>query len=352
MLNKAIKSDGNSRDRATSRSKAGLSDKIHLSITKYAFDTLEEDRLRFGSIDQPVSRDELYNTILLNSYLDQRVPAFLSREYVRLIHEWKKSSGKNVPETSPVEKAFVQACKALYLKKYPETKAQLTVNIYSDVLDLAVELENGIELQVFTTKIKYFTQILESYARLPYGEREGIFFLSRIKTLEKALGKTPLKIEHTSGQRGTFIPYEIKQDDLGLYWYVGGMMIESSDFDRKTPYSCSWRISRLVNIREDPRFRDELGDKEKADLERMISDQKIQYLTADSAMEIRFRVTEKGAELLDVILLNRPTGIRRITKEDREYICTATRMQAETYFQRLGREVEIISPQGLLDGKE
>ena len=335
-----------------SKSKAGPSEKVHVSLTEYAYDVLEEDRLRFATIDHPVSRDELYNTILLHSYLARKEPAFLSREFFQLIQEWKKISGKKAPDTTQINHAFVQACKELYVKKYAEAKVQRTVNIYANVLDLVLELEDRAELQVFSTQIRYFTQVLESFARLSYGEREEIFFWDRIQLLKKASGNTPLKIEHINGQKGTFIPYEVKQDQLGLYWYAGGMMIESNDFNRSTPYSCSWRVSRLISIREDPRYEEGLGDKEKADLERMISEQKIQYLAAEQTLEIRFIVTDRGIELLNTILLNRPNGIRKLSETRNEYICTATAMQAKIYFQRLGKHVEILSPSGLLDHEE
>lgn len=325
------------------RSGPGLSEKFHLSLTEYAFDVLEEDRRRFATVENPVSRDELYSTIIRNCYLSRTVPAFLSKEYTRMKQEWKKQAGKETMDMDQMEEAFVRACRELYLIKYSGAKVKLTINVYSDVLDQADELENRVEMKVFTTRIRYFTQILEAFARMVYGEREGIFFREWIEVLQKAQGKIPLIIESLYGPKGTFIPYEIGRDQLGLFWYVGGMMMESESANRKTPYSCSWRISRLLSIRPDPRYEEGLGFREQASLERMISEQKIQYLLADRTQEIRFRLTERGLQLLNTILVGRPNGIKKVPDTENEYVCRATSLQAEVYFSRFGTEMEIIS---------
>ena len=217
--------------------------------------------------------------------------------------------------------------------------------------------ENGecTEDAYYSTRGKYIKSVLEEYARLPYVERERIYFSDTFVIIDNAIKGTDPQNPHfrkTSYQlhvvtdsetEYSVYPYQILCDPLSTANYlVGYSKRYNMPEEEKTP--CSFRISALKKIKEEKSKSAFLKEKEKAFLDQCIASRGVQFLVGEQD-EIKIRLTKAGINKYHRQAHLRPP----ISKgpEDDVYITLCTQAQAEFYFFKFGPDAEILSPPDL-----
>ena len=116
-----------------------------------------------------------------------------------------------------------------------------------------INKENLIYLETICEEDKYFKRgkyikcILEEYARLPFIEREAIYFQSNIETIENAIrAKVQLRIVTEANSVFSVYPYKILSDPLSTRNYLVGYSKRYNSEDTLLP--CSFRISTLKSV--------------------------------------------------------------------------------------------------------
>lgn len=255
-------------------------------------------------------------------------------------------------------------------KNSPQLNFRLNKDTFEEYRNYILDIEDE---KINVTK--FFREIFEWYCNKKQCEREKILYYKEIETIEKQLlkknlRKNTLKIKVKTlgaGER------EIELAPLGIvtsknenYSYLLGY---SEGIDIKTLEKTGkfgiypTRISNIREIKIGKTFK--IGKDEEVKQESLYlvkesvvkeAEERIEekIITYGSEMEIKVELTEKGEEMLEIILHNRPfkMDIKPEVVEDngkKKYIYTfkSTYFSVETYFFSFGKECRVLSPDGL-----
>lgn len=190
---------------------------------------------------------------------------------------------------------------------------------------------------------QYIKSVIEEYARLPYVERERIYYKERISIIEKAI-KEKKQLHIITGSKKIYYvyPYKILQDPLATTNYlVGFSYSDIRSKEQKIP--CSFKIAALqtVKMKTD---NGKITAKEEAFLEQKIERRGVQFMVGEET-RIRIRLTEAG-----VYRYNRYIHLRPAVSEIQEpniYVFNCTETQAQFYFFKFGADAEVLEPERL-----
>ena len=196
----------------------------------------------------------------------------------------------------------------------------------------------------YSRRSKYIKSVLEEYARLPYIQRERIYFFSFFEEIEAAIReKWQLRVVTGTGYVYSFYPYEILCDPLSTANYLVGY-IKRYDHPEDEKRPRSFRISALKSIRAEKSKSAFLPKEEKKQLEQVIAARGVQFISSGEE-EIFVRLTETGKAKYRRQLHLRPVLARKESEDIYVFDCTTA--QAEFYFFKFGATAEILHPSEL-----
>ena len=196
------------------------------------------------------------------------------------------------------------------------------------------------EDKYYSRRGKYIKSVLEEYARLPYVEREKIYFSPFVAEIKNAIREErQLRIVTDKNTVYSVYPYEILSDPLSTANYLVGYCKRYDDSENeKRP--CSFRISALKSVRVEKSKSAFLKNSVWEQLAHTISSRGVQFMAGNEA-EVHVKLTEAGVNKFRRQTHLRPPLIR---KQGDIYVFQCTTAQAEFYFFKFGRDAEILLP--------
>ncbi|MDL2264733.1 WYL domain-containing protein [Synergistaceae bacterium OttesenSCG-928-I11] len=144
-----------------------------------------------------------------------------------------------------------------------------------------------------------------------------------------------------SGKKFQIAPYRLSSDKLSIYNYLIGYICPMTQDEAAQSKIGSFRISRIASVQPVRTMRVELSEQQRERLEDEISRKGAPFLV-EEASEIVIKLSEEGVRKYHAQLHLRP---RYLEKRDGDrYVFHCTERQAEYYFQKFGRDAEVISP--------
>lgn len=318
--------------------------KQHLNLSEEAWLILEQDRAAFGG----ETLAGFLNHILLNYCETAKASLFRTRQE-KIKEYYEKLSA--LPEDTRKQAAEI-------LAEQDITAIQAQVQSYPKGHGVKIRLNN--ELFAYLTETpspnnpdsgcqenryyedhigRYLKALLEEYARLPYLQREEIYFAQHFRTLKNCIESgNKAKIQVSSGNEYLMRPYKITPDSQSTYHYL---IAWSDEEDR--PYS--YRISLLQRVRQTSQGGKLTTDKEKR-IEQALQEKDVPYI-AGTVQEIRVQLTPNGVNKYQSILHLRPQC--HAIEDENIYVFHCTAYQAEHYFSKFGPDATVLSPQNLAD---
>ena len=198
------------------------------------------------------------------------------------------------------------------------------------------------EEKFYASRGKYIKSILEEYARLPFVERERIYFLPLFEKINQAIENQYQLRMVTEADFTVYsvYPYQILSDPLSTTSYLVGYSVPYGDSGRKKR-PCSFKISALKSVTVEKSKSAFLKKSEKDTLKQTISSLGVPFMIGEMA-EILIHFTPDGLHKY-----HRLTHLRPAFTEKREndiYVFKCSLAQAEFYFFKFGADAEIISP--------
>ena len=192
---------------------------------------------------------------------------------------------------------------------------------------------------------KYIKCILEEYARLPYIERELVYFSPFIEAIKYAIREEKqLRVVTDADRIYSIYPYKILRDPLSTANYLVGYCkrYDHSETDEKRP--CSFKISALVSIKVEKSKSAFLKESERKELSKVIKSRGVQFMVGSEA-EIHVRLTSAGVQKFHRQTHLRPPLVKKLGYGTYVFQCTTA--QAEFYFYKFGKDAEILLPADL-----
>lgn len=315
--------------------------KQHLNLSPFAYDVIHNDMFAFGE-------DKLSGFI--NTVFDYYHPiaeASIART-LNVIKDDLQNILANIPDENKTVNQIIR--RILVAKKSNLTQK---VNSYGKGKSFKIWL-NKKNLEYLTwqyseckedihysSRGKYIKCVIEEYARLPYVEREKIYYSPVIKTIEDAIKEgCQLGIVTDSEKAYSVYPYGILCDPLSTSNYlVGHCKRYGYEADEKRP--CSFRISALKSIKAERSKRAFIKESERKRLTELIASRGVQFLVGRDA-EVVVKLSDSGINKYQRQVHLRPALIEK--KNENIYVFQCTTAQAEFYFFKFGPDAEIISP--------
>lgn len=335
------------------------SQKQHLNLTDYAWSIVERDIFTFCTEQKNPTISSYLNRILENYY--EESPANLTnlykkaeQKYMELMDEYEEKTVTpeirnhiiNRLSHADIEQVISNLC------GYPKEtgyKFRLNNENYRKIIRLD---DTTLESRIFKKPGNYLKAFFESYCRLPYIERERIYFAKTIHEIENALLRhCTLSVTLTNHLRFSVTPYKIETDRHHNFNYLIGQChllpceadAEDTVFSPES-HCASFRISRIISAQ--CRYEDfsSLSAVETAEIETQIKKKGVPFLLNDIS-ETAVKLTEEGVRKYNSILHLRPPYTNKTS--DNIYFFHVSEMQIEFYFFKFGKDAEILSPESL-----
>ncbi len=190
--------------------------------------------------------------------------------------------------------------------------------------------------------------IIEDYSRLPFFDRESIFYKRIIESINNHISlpdnKGILPIHMIDGRKFYIKPYRISSDYEAPFHYL----ICLSSIEHNGDYRpASIRISRITKIDNQVTSYGTgiIKIKERKELERRIKENGVPYIIGD-LQEFKIRLTPQGLDMYNTIFHQRPM-YDTITRDNNSFILVfhSTERQIENYFFPFAKEALILSPE-------
>lgn len=327
--------------------------KQHLNLSFSAWAIIENDIQCFYEDSTEANRSNFLNRIF--EYYRERSPAAITNQLnekrsfyslslkPKLISTTDLLKGDNIIDVLLENTESELKTKLLNYPKGEGRKFRLTNANYSYLIDLP---ENSKECLVFQRPGKYLKAIFETYAELPYVEREEIFFTDIIDSINDALEMRKLiKVIHNNNKCILIKPYKLMIDRLSNFNYLVGLAILTDTHNRTIEKCCSLRVSRIKNITK-TRENFVFIKHQKEEIEEQLFTKGVQFLV-DGLTEIYVRLSNTGVWKYNNQLNLRPQHIR--IEADNTYVFNCTERQIEYYFFKFGKDATILSPRALRD---
>lgn len=205
------------------------------------------------------------------------------------------------------------------------------------------ESECGEEKYYGDHRGKYIKSVLEEYARLPYVQREKIYFSPFIEEIGDAVQRQcQLRVETGTKKVYSVYPYKVLCDPLSTANYLVGYSRRYSHPEDNI-HPCSFRISALESVKAEKSKSAFLKQDRRKELVQIIANRGVQFMASEEE-EIQVRLTEAGKVKYRRQVHLRPTLIR---KQKDIFVFQCTTAQAEFYFFKFGADAEILQPESL-----
>ncbi len=317
------------------------SKKQHLNISPLAYEILSNDMFAFGKD----SINGFINEVFRNYYSNADASIglkinLLSGELSILLENLTedKTKSKIIKKIIEARKDELKAKSSSY-EKGEGLKFSLQKDNYSYLTERDSECE---ENNYYDRRGQYIKSVIEEYARLPFYERELIFFKPFADSANEAIEKKcQLKVVTYKNKVFSVYPYKILCDPLSTSNYLVGYSKPYNSDAEIIP--CSFRLSSLRSVNVEISKSGFLKKEKCTILEKKLSSRGVQFMIGNEE-EIKVRLTDIGVEKLHRQSHLRPTKYEKIENEHNVFIFMCTPVQAEAYFFKFGMHAEIISP--------
>jgi len=329
-----------------------INQEIRLTFSKYAEDVINNDMLVFPLVkdNKQISRSTFINTVIRNFYpiADASISLRLEEYEDKLINILGSKASKNI--LSLLLKDEQQRLEAIAnsYDKPEKSSYKSPLRLQNDIFHYLTD-ESGTQENLFNnyTLTGYLRTLIEEYARLPYKKRERIYYIQKYQTLENAiLAQKQLLLTVSSGRRFHVLPYSIMEDPLGTASYLVGFSYETGS-DKTAKIPCSFRIASLQDFRIENSKSGYLHPADIQLLKKKITDNGVQFLISDT-VTIKVKLSQGGIDKFNHQLTLRPSPTHT-DKETDIYTFNCSKAQAEFYFFKFGKDVEVLSPEDLRD---
>lgn len=187
----------------------------------------------------------------------------------------------------------------------------------------------------------YIKAVIEEYVRLPYVEREIIYFNKKVQVIEEAVDKCILDVSAVSGESYALIPHSIKQDAMYTANYLVCYSQQYDDFNTRggNMRPACFRISRLRSVLP-TEHEAKLTSEQKQILQDKIKNRGVEFLSYQET-NVVVRLSKEGQKKYRELRHLRPRSIR-VDGDIYTFNCTVN--QAEFYFFKFGQDAEILKP--------
>lgn len=322
----------------------GSNNKQHLNLSILAYEVISSDMFTFGNDNL----SGFLNTVFAHYY--PRAEASIAMA----LNSLNGALSKLLAETPVDERAkqqlinrLISQKKTLLIEKSAAYGNGKSFKFWLNKSNLALLTEPSSECcedRYYSRRGKYIKSVLEEYARLPYIEREKVYFSHFAEEIQNAIREEKqLRAVTDAGAIYSVYPYEILSDPLSTANYLVGYCTRYDDpEDEKRP--CSFRISALKAIKMEKSKSAFLKDSARKQLERAVASRGVQFMSGSEA-EIHVRFTKAGVHKYRRQIHLRPPLVRK--QEDDVYVFQCTTAQAEFYFFKFGADAEILLPTDL-----
>lgn len=216
-----------------------------------------------------------------------------------------------------------------------EQKSQI-VRLQNDTIDILAEvsLDDYLKHTPNPSVPKYVRCLLESFARLPFIEREKIVLKDIIQRIESALNKKKDLSIQFMGTVKTVTPIIIALAKEGTFQYLIGQEDDTL---------VSIRLSRIERIRTVGKSNPIAEDK-RIKIDADLSEFGPTFIT-EPKVTIKVRFSPKGLENYQYSVIHRPIHIA--IEENNIYVFHCSEKQALYFFFRFAGEAEILEPLSL-----
>lgn len=197
------------------------------------------------------------------------------------------------------------------------------------------------EDKYYSRRGKYIKSVLEEYARLPYIEREKVYFSPFVEEIQNAIrNEKQLRVVTDTDSIYSVYPYEILSDPLSTTNYLVGYYARY-DYPEDEKRPCSFKISALKSVRIEKSKSAFLKDSVRKQLSKTIASRGVQFMVGSEA-EIHVKLTDAGIHKYRRQGHLRPMLVER--HEGNIFVFQCTTAQAEFYFFKFGKDAEILLP--------
>lgn len=313
-------------------------DKIKIYVTKRVAEILEKDAETFYFLkkDGITPNKNAMLTALIINYFD----LFKKRQ-----EELNDIIKKTLLDNTSLSQEKVMALSSLIAGKVNKEIASDLV----DKFDCLVSLKPTKDSQPIIDYIEaylldncslseYFRNMFVSYTALPQDMREEIIFKNQYATLSEAINKRKRVFITTKGQREDrfeISPFLFSRSKEEMHIYL---LYKNRDSCRSIKLS---RIKAVAIVENEAKFKEN-----EIELFKKMLKYGAQFSYSFDEGEVIVRLTPYGQKLFHKIYVHRPIP-ESVDKDIYTFKCSYT--QIIQYFERFGKEVEILSPQSVKD---
>lgn len=318
----------------------GSNNKQHLNLSALAYEVISNDMFTFG--EEKLSG--FINRVF--EYYHPLAEASICRTLNHLTGELDKCLS-NIPGDEKTKQRVSERLGSLkrdsLIAKAESYERGVAFKFWLNKRNLEYLTEPDSECgedRYYSRRGKYIKSVLEEYARLPYIEREKIYFSPLVEEIRAAIrDEKQLRVVTAADAIYSVYPYEILSDPLSTTNYLVGYCTRyDTPQDEKRP--CSFKISALKSVRLEKSKSAFLKDALWKQLSQTITSRGVQFMVGNEA-EIHVKLTKAG-----VAKYRRQTHLRPplVREQDNVYVFQCTTAQAEFYFFKFGKDAKIIHP--------
>ena len=321
--------------------------KQSIRLSRQAWEVIDNDMMAIGEFDDKQNKSGFLNRIFLNFYPHAKTSiAYQLNVYKGTLQEQLADESIDKKAKNTLIKALIKVRESELLSekdKYATLKMGESFLFWlnEDAVDyLSGEDSECCEERFYDRRSQYFRCVIEEYARLPYVQREMVFFANYDRAINEAQHeKCRLRIRTRHDKIFSVLSYGVYQDPLSSANYLVGYSIPHGTDEAKRP--CSFRIKGIREMTLEKSKSGFLDKEEKYQLEELISARGVQFLVGNNE-EICVRLSQNGVQQYRQQIHLRPDCIK--IRNGSEYVFYCTAMQAYYYFFKFGKDAEILSP--------
>lgn len=321
--------------------------KLHMNLSPYAWDTIHNDMFTFGNERLSGFLNRIFHHY--HPWADASISLAINKYIAELNNTLTTIQGHEETKQKIINKLIDQKKEELIKKTQSYNKGcsfKFWLNNENSEY-LSAEYSECKEDLFYNTRSQYIKSVIEEYTRLPYIERELVYFQESIDLIQSAIDmKRQLHVETDTGNAYSVYPYQILCDSLSTTNYLTGYSQPYDSLEKKK-HPCSFKISALNRIRVERSKSAFLKNVEKQFLEQIIKTHGVQFMVENTVEEVKVKLTNIGVYKYQRLTHLRPLLIDK--QEDDVFVFKCTSAQAEFYFFKFGADAEIISPIELRD---
>lgn len=318
--------------------------KQHLNLSTQAYEVMQNDMFAFKAPTRPY----FINRIFLYYYPEADASISMALDRLRGVLMQKLTE---VPGDEKTKKRVMSA-----LLKQEETRLIEKTKSYEKGVSFKFDLnKNAFEYleksgSEYAEK-KYYGRhrgsyikcVVEEYARLPYVQRERIYFTPFMEEIASAVQRQcQLRVVTGTEKIYSVYPYKVLCDPLSTANYlVGHSRRYSCPEENLRP--CSFRISVLSSVKAEKSKSAFLKQDRRKELAQSIARRGVQFMSTEEE-EIHVRLTETGKIKFQRQVHLRPAPVRQ---QENVFAFQCTAAQAQFYFFKFGEDAEILRPESL-----